>query len=281
MQIEEYFKGKICIVTGAASGIGLAVSAALLQAGALVVMSDRDTKTLSSELGKLHAHAGQVHHSVVDVTNQEQVQKLIQDTAAKHGQIDLLFNNAGVGCTMPIAEATLEHWRRVIDINLWGVIYGIDAALPIMRRQGTGHIVNTASIAGLVPFPYQEIYAATKYAVVGLSECLRLELADEGIAFSVVCPGDVATRIYGTPVFGERQEVLPPSNAIPASDAAQMILAGVARKEGIIALPDDSMQLWRQYCMSPELVEDFLRGLSRQRRESLAAGKSYYGQERM
>jgi NAD(P)-dependent dehydrogenase (short-subunit alcohol dehydrogenase family) len=278
MQIEEYFRDKVCIVTGAASGIGLAVSGALLQAGALVVMSDRDTTTLASAVAELRVHVGRVHSAAVDVTKQEQVKQLIQDTAGNHGRLDLLFNNAGIGCTMPIAEATMEHWRRVIDINLWGVIYGIDAALPIMRRQRSGHIVNTASIAGLVPFAYQEIYAATKYAVVGLTECLRFELADDGIAFSVVCPGDVATRIYGTPVIGERHEVKPPDNAIPAVDAAQMILTGVSRKEGIIALPDTARQFWRQYCTAPEQVEADLHGLARQRRESLAVGKSYYGQ---
>lgn len=280
MHIEEYFRSKVCVVTGAASGIGLAVSAALLQAGALVVMADRDTGTLTAAVAELGAHASRVQPATVDVTSQEQVQQLVCDAATKYGHLDVLFNNAGIGCTMPIAEATLDHWRRVIDIDLWGVIYGIDAALPIMRRQGSGHIVNTSSIAGLIPFPYQAIYAATKYGVVGLSECLRLELADSGIAFSVVCPGDVATRIYGTPVFGERVQAKPPSNAIPADEAARIILAGVANRSGIIVLPDPAHQLWRQYCTEPDTVETFLQGMARQRRESLAAGKSYYGQER-
>lgn len=279
MEVENYFRNKVCVVTGAASGIGLALSGALLEACAAVVMADRDTASLASAVADLSTHAGRVQSVVVDVTQQGQVQQLIRDAAASHGRLDVLFNNAGVGCTMPIAEATLEHWRRIIDINLWGVVYGVDAALPIMRSQGGGHVVNTASIAGLIPFPYQAIYAAAKYAVVGLTECLRLELANDGIAFSVVCPGDVATRIYGTPVFGERREAMPPPNAIPADEAARMILTGVAAKKGIIALPPASRELWRQYCTAPDTVEAFLRGLASQRREALAAGKSYYGQE--
>jgi NAD(P)-dependent dehydrogenase (short-subunit alcohol dehydrogenase family) len=201
---------------------------------------------------------------------------MVEDAASRHGRLDVLFNNAGIGGTIPISEAKLEHWRRVIDINLWGVIYGIDAALPIMRRQGGGHIVNTASVAGLIPFPYQAIYAASKYGVVGLSECLRFELEDDGIYFSVVCPGAVATRIFGTPILGERVEVKPPEEAIPAVEAAQTILSGVANKEGIIVLPEKIRHLWREYCESPDSVETYLRELARQRRSAYLAKGSYY-----
>jgi NAD(P)-dependent dehydrogenase (short-subunit alcohol dehydrogenase family) len=276
MQIEEYFRDKRCVVTGAASGIGFAVTEALLHVGAAVFMADRDTKTLASAVEDLGPHSGRVHSATVDVTNQDQVQKMVEDAVSSHGRIDVLFNNAGIGCTMQIGDATLEHWRRLIDVNLWGVIYGVHAALPIMRRQGSGHIVNTASVAGLVPFPFQALYSTTKYAVVGFSECLRFELADEGINVSVVCPGDVATRIYGTPIIGERQEVKPPDNAIPAAEAAQAILAGVANREGIIVLPEPARSLWRQYCDSPETMEGWLRDMAKQRRSAFQSKGSYY-----
>jgi len=188
MQVQEYFCDKGCVVTGAASGIGFAVSEALLQAGAVVFMADRDTKMLTSSAEQLGTYAGRVHSMTIDVTSQEQVQQMVEEAVARHGRLDFLFNNAGIGGTMPIGDATLEHWRRIIDLNLWGVIYGIHASLPIMRRQGSGHIINTASAAGLIPFPYQALYCTTKYAVAGLSESLRFELGDEGIHFSVVCP---------------------------------------------------------------------------------------------
>jgi len=266
VSMEDYFRGKGCVVTGAASGIGFALSEALLNVGATVFMADRDTNTLASAVEQLKAHADRVHSATVDVTKQEQVQQLIQDAASRHGRLDVLFNNAGIGGTMAFSEVTLEHWRRIIDINLWGVIYGIDAAVPIMRSQGGGHIVNTSSIAGLIPFPYQAIYSATKFAVTGLSECLRFELEEDGIFFSVVCPGAVATRIWGTPVLGERIDVSAPPDAIPAEEAAQTILAGVANKEGIIIVPESLRPLWLGYHTAPEDGEAQLRELARQRR---------------
>jgi NAD(P)-dependent dehydrogenase (short-subunit alcohol dehydrogenase family) len=269
MKADEYFKGKGCVVTGAASGIGYAVSEELLKAGAVVFMADRDTKTLASAVGQLSAHEGRVHSMDVDVTKEEQVRKMVEDAASQQGRLDVLFNNAGIGGTMAIEQATMEHWRRIIDINLWGVIYGIHYTLPIMRRQGAGHIVTTSSIAGLMPLPFQALYCASKYAVTGLSESLRFELADEGIRFSVICPSEVVSRIWGTPILGERVEVKPPASALPAEDAAKTILAGVANNEGIIALPDSARQIWRDYWSSPEDTEGFMRDMARQRRAAI------------
>jgi NAD(P)-dependent dehydrogenase (short-subunit alcohol dehydrogenase family) len=268
MQGEEYFRGKGCVVTGAASGIGFALTEALVQAGAVVFMADRDTETLTAAVEQLGAYAGRVHSMSVDVTNQEQVQHMVEDAAARHGRLDVLFNNAGIGGTAPIEVITLEHWRRIIDINLWGVIYGIHAALPIMRRQGGGHIVNTASIAGLIPPPFQALYCTTKYAVVGLSESLRFELGDEGIHVSVVCPGNVATRIFGT--------VKPPEDAVSAEEAAKITLEGVANKQGIIALPEKYREMWRRYWSSPEAFESELWDTARQRRSAFQSKGSYY-----
>ncbi len=270
--VSGHFTGKVCVVTGAASGIGLAVGSALLEEGAVVVFSDRDHEMLAAAVDRLGGHGGRVHSAAVDVTSQQQVQALIDDTAARHGSLDFLFNNAGVGGTMPIAQATLEHWRRIVDLNLWGVIYGVHAALPVMRRQGSGHIVNTASLAGLVPFPYQSLYCTTKYGVVGMSECLRYELAAENVRVSVVCPGNVVSRIFGTSIIGEAVDAKPPDDAIPAEDAAAIILAGVADGEGIIAFPDKPRELWRTYAAAPEKVEGYLKDLAVQRRKAFAAG---------
>jgi NAD(P)-dependent dehydrogenase (short-subunit alcohol dehydrogenase family) len=270
--VSEHFDGKVCVVTGAASGIGLAVSAALLAAGAAVVLADRDTDRLAAAVAELAGHDGRVDSATVDVTDARQVQNLINDTVARRGALDYLFNNAGVGGTLPIGDATLEHWRRIVDLNLWGVIHGVHAALPVMRRQGSGHIVNTASLAGLVPFPYQSLYCTTKYGVVGMSECLRHELAADNIRVSVVCPGNVVSRIFGTPIIGEAVEAEAPQDAIPAEEAARIILDGVADAEGIIAFPDGPKQLWRQYWASPETVEGYLQSLASQRRAAFASG---------
>lgn len=274
---EEYFREKICVVTGAASGIGFALARELLMRRAVVMLADRDSTLLQSALEQLPECPGRPHPAVVDVTSQSQVETLLRDTASHHGRLDMLFNNAGIGGTMPIGEATLEHWRRIIDVNLWGVIHGIHAALPIMRRQGSGHIVNTASLAALFPFPYQALYCATKYGVLGLSECLRTELAAEGIYFSAACPGDVATRIYGTPIIGERVDVRPPINAMGADEAARMILEGVAHKEGIIIVAPRDVREWvMRYRPLTDGLEDFLRGMASERRRSYESKGTYY-----
>jgi NAD(P)-dependent dehydrogenase (short-subunit alcohol dehydrogenase family) len=274
MEIAESFRGSGCVVTGAASGIGFAVSEALLQAGAAVFLADVDRKMLDSAAKRLHAHARQLHTVHVDVTCWEQVNRLVQDAASCHGRLDYLFNNAGIGGGLPIADATLEQWRRIIDINLWGVIYGIHAVLPIMRSQGSGHIINTASIAGLVPVPFQALYNTTKYAVVGLSETMRYELADDGIHVSVVCPGAVATPIWGKPIIGKAVDVKPPAEAIPADEAARIILAGVANKEGIIALPESSRSLWHEHCRFSEAVDRMLVNMARQRRATFESQRT-------
>lgn len=148
--MSGHFEGGVCVVTGGASGIGRAVGEALARAGAVVVLADRDSERLAAARESLVEHAGRVECATVDVMRQQEVQHLIEEAASRHGRLDILFNNAGVGGTLPIGEATLEQWRRIVDLNLWGVIYGIHAALPIMRRQGGGHLVNTASVAGLV-----------------------------------------------------------------------------------------------------------------------------------
>lgn len=272
----EDFREKVCVVTGAASGIGYAISQALLEAGASVVMADRDAATLTAAFEGLGDLRRQAVPATVDVAVEEQVRHLVEETAARQGRLDLLFNNAGIGATMPFGQATLEHWRRLVDVDLWSVIYGVHHAIPIMRRQGSGHIVNTASLAGIVPFPFQALYCTVKFGVVGLSESLRLELEDDGIAVSVVCPGNVQSRIWGTPVFGERGDVAAPTDAIPADEAARVILEGVARKDGIIVVPRSLEPLFRGYWAASPDTGELLRQMARQRRESYLAKGSYY-----
>lgn len=276
MNYQDYFSKKICVVTGAASGIGFAVSEALLKAGATVIMADRNTKNLSESLERLAIHGGHVHSMTVDVSKEEQVRHMIEDTAARHGRLDVLFNNAGIPASLPIGDATLDMWRKVIDVNLWSVIYGIHYVLPIMRKQGGGHIVNTSSIAGLLTPAYQSVYSATKFAVAGMSECLRFELGDENIHVSVVCPGNVASRIFGTPVFGEVIEAKIPDDAISAEEAAEIILKGVANKEGIIAFPEKYRQMWLQYWSNPKEAEKGFREEARKRRKAIEATGTIY-----
>ncbi|WP_302069163.1 SDR family oxidoreductase [Rhodococcus ruber] len=268
--MSGHFEGGVCVVTGGASGIGRAVGEALARAGAVVVLADRDSERLAAARESLVEHAGRVECATVDVMRQQEVQHLIEEAASRHGRLDILFNNAGVGGTLPIGEATLEQWRRIVDLNLWGVIYGIHAALPIMRRQGGGHLVNTASVAGLVPFPYQSLYCTTKFGIVGLSEALRYELAADGIRVSVVCPGNVATRIFETSLMGDPVAGRAPDDSITADEAARTILDAVAAGEGIIAFPEGPKHLWDVHRTAPEQVAEYMLGLADQRRSAYA-----------
>ncbi len=261
-QVAETFRDKGCVVTGSGSGIGLAVSEALLECGAKVFMADVNEKGLASAAENLAAYGGRVHTTTVDVSKEDQVRGLIEDAAAKYSRLDFVFNNAGVGG--PWCEvATIEDWRRLIDINLWSVIYGVHYALPIMKRQGSGHIVNTASIGGLFPLPFESIYCTIKHAIVGLSETVRYELADLGIRVSAVCPGGVATAIFQMSE-AELAKALP--DAIPASEAARWILTGVARNDALIVFPENTIGMWRSYWKSPEAWEPALMAWARERK---------------
>lgn len=273
MAFAEHFRDRVCVVTGAASGIGLALGEELLRAGAYVHLADLDAAALASAVQRLGPLARRARSTAVDVTSQQQVQGLIDGAVAGDGRLDFLFNNAGVGGTLPAPTASLDDWRRIIDLNLWGVIYGVHAALPIMLRQRAGHIVNTASVAGLVPLPFQALYCTTKFAVVGLSESLRYELAEEGIKVSVACPGNVATPIWSKRISGEATEGSAPADSITAEACARSILAGLVEGDGINVMPEPVRQWWLGYRASSAAVETMLHDLARQRRQAFLQAK--------
>jgi NAD(P)-dependent dehydrogenase (short-subunit alcohol dehydrogenase family) len=235
-------------VTGAASGIGLAVARSLIEAGATVVMADLDGERLMERAAELGDAAEPV---TVDLTEESQVTALVAGTVERYGRLDLMFNNAGIGGTLPFDRATTAHWERIVSVNLWSTVHGTRAAYRQMREQGNGHIVNTASISGLVPVPMQTLYNTTKYAVVGLSTSLRPEAAAHGVRVSVVCPGMPATGIFGTPTLGPRGDraaagwggdprddrAAAPPGAVAADRAAATILAGVVHNRAVIVFP--------------------------------------------
>lgn len=233
------------IITGAASGIGRALAGHLLHRGARVMLADCDDAGLAETAQTFSMHGDRVCTFRVDVTDAASVAAMVREAHAAWDRIDYLFNNAGIGGSLAIEGATLEHWHRIVDINLWGVVHGVQAVLPHMLARRSGHIVNTASISGLLPFPGQALYNTTKYAVVGLSETLRHELRDDGVRVTVVCPGPVTSGIWGVPILGARGEARPPDGAVSAIEAADFILAGVARGEGIVAFPALHRWLWR------------------------------------
>ena len=186
------FKDKVAIVTGGASGIGRELCRQLGGHGATVIVADINREGAEEAASSIAGSTpGRARGVFLDVTQAEGVRKLIQDTATEFGRLDYMFNNAGIASGGEMRDMDWEHWRRMLDINLMGVIYGARAAYSVMVEQGFGHIVNTASGAGLFPIANSTPYVTTKHGVVGLSRSLRAEGADLGVKVSVVCPAMV------------------------------------------------------------------------------------------
>ncbi len=182
------------------------------------------------------------------------------------GDLDYQFNNAGIGVGGELFDLTVAHWDRIIDINLRGVVHGVQAAYPKMVARGRGHIINTASVAGLVPTPLLTPYATTKHAVVGLSTSLRAEAAIYGVRVSALCPAAIETPILDSrgPSDLPRPRWMPEGRKFltkgggppyPAHKLAEDTLDAVERNVGIIAIPGRAKLMWRGYRLSPRLVE--------------------------
>ncbi len=188
--------GRVAVVTGAASGIGLGLSERFLAEGMRVVMADIETAVLEEQAARLQADGAEVLAVTCDVSDPAQVEALRDQAASHFGGVQLLCNNAGVAGGGAAHTTRPDIWKWVVEVNLLGVAYGISAFTPLMLEQGEGHIVNTASEAGLTASPVLGSYHATKYAVVGLSESLAMELEGTPVGVSCLCPELVRTRIF-------------------------------------------------------------------------------------
>ena len=209
------------------------------------------------------------------------VEHAVQTAVNEWGRLDLMFNNAGVGLAGELRDVELSDWRPIVDVNLWGVIHGVHAALPVMLRQGQGQIVNIASAAGLVPRPGMVPYATAKYAVVGLSTSLRCEVEDLGIRVNVVCPFNIATAIFKTTKYRnidhEAMLAAIPLRQLPVEQCVEQILNGVRKNRPIITMPRFARFEWWLYRYCPPAASLLLRrrrALFRKHRTSPSVEKS-------
>lgn len=189
-------EGKVVVIMGASSGIGEATTKKLAQEGAKLVIAARRGDRLQALVETLPD--AEISYVVADVANKEDVQAVIDLALTKYGRVDVLYNNAGVMPTAPLSETRFDEWRQMLDINIMGVLNGIAAVLPVMRKQKSGHIIATDSVAGHVVYPGSAVYCGTKFAVRAIMEGLRQEERENNLRSTIISPGLVDTELYTT-----------------------------------------------------------------------------------
>ncbi|MGE7385020.1 SDR family oxidoreductase [Streptomyces sp. NPDC004126] len=254
----DRFGGQLVLVTGAASGIGRATAFAFAEAGARVVAVDRDAEgaARTAEMARL-VGAPEAWGECVDVSDEQAMEKLAAKVAAEYGIVDVLVNNAGIGLSGSFLETGSEDWKKVLDVNLWGVVHGCRIFGKQMAERGQGgHIVNTASAAAYLPSRTLPAYSTSKAAVLMLSECLRAELASKSIGVSAICPGIVNTNITATSRFAgvdsaeekrrqERSSRLYGLRNFPPEKVADAILLAVVKNRAVVPVtPESKAALW-------------------------------------
>lgn len=195
--MENILESKVVIITGASSGIGEATAILLASRGVKVVLGARRLDRLEALANRIKDAGGEVTYACTDVKKRDDLVNLINLACNQYGKVDVLVSNAGIGPISPLDDLHVEEWEDMIDINIKGVLYGIAAALPVFRKQGFGHFINTASTAAHKTVPNQAVYSATKFAVRAISEGLRQEAGDK-LRVTVISPGFVQTDFIET-----------------------------------------------------------------------------------
>ena len=188
-------EGKVVVITGASSGLGEAAAKHLSELGATVVLGARRADRIEKLAKEIVEKGGKALSIAVDVTQREQVKKLVDKAVEQFGRVDVILNNAGLMPLSPMDRLNVDEWDTMIDVNIKGVLYGIAAVLPYMKEQKSGQIINTSSVAGHKIFSGSAVYSATKFAVRALTEGLRMEVKPYNIRTTIVCPGAVKTEL--------------------------------------------------------------------------------------
>jgi NAD(P)-dependent dehydrogenase (short-subunit alcohol dehydrogenase family) len=252
-------QGKVVAVTGAASGLGRALALALTQRGAHVALADIDAPGLQAT-AHLLGSATRVTTHVVDVRQLDAMEQFARDVEAQHGGADVIINNAGVAVLRHFEHIPLKDLAFVLDVNLWGVIHGIRAFLPLLRKRPDGHIVNIGSVNAFVPFPQNSAYNMSKYAVLALCETLTQEFADDAIQVTCVHPGAVRTNLLrNSPGFTAAQVLHFDSIAKTTSEAAaEAVLRGIERNRKQVLIGKDAWLMHWAKRLAPAWIVAFI-----------------------
>ena len=260
--MTDKIDGRVAVITGGASGIGFEVARVLAARGARVVLADIETGALDGAVDRLRSTGAEAIGVRCDVSDHDDVQSLAEEADAAMGGVHIVFNNAGVAVGGPTAEMSHDDWRWIIDVDLWGPIHGVEAFLPRMIEQGEGgHLLFTASFAGLVPNEGLGPYCVAKYGVVALAEVLRRELRPHGIGSTVLCPMRVETNIGSSE--RNRPDLLGGPTAsprVPDQDEANDELAGRVIDAATVAeMTVDAMVADRLYVLPHDESRGFIR----------------------
>ncbi|MFZ5443409.1 MAG: SDR family NAD(P)-dependent oxidoreductase [Myxococcota bacterium] len=276
------FRGKVAAITGAGSGIGRALAQQLVAEGCAVAVADVDEVGLQGTVDSLGT-AVRVTKRRVDVSRGDELRAWAAEVAREHGQVNLLFNNAGISYGATVAGADEDDFRRVVDVDFWGVVYGTRAFLPALEASGDGHVVNVSSLFGLIGYPGQAAYNAAKFAVRGFTESLRMELELTGSCVTATCvhPGGVKTNIArATKVHPSLSALGVDASRASAEfekmfrttpeEAAEIILAGVRRNERRVLVGSDAKVLDLLQRWMPAAYQALVVSLGRRRAKGRA-----------
>jgi NADP-dependent 3-hydroxy acid dehydrogenase YdfG len=234
--MSNNIEGKVVVITGASGGLGEATGRHLSSQGARVVLGARRVERIQSLADELTRSGGKALAIPTDVTHYDQVKRLVDAAVQTYGRIDVMINNAGLMPHSPLERLKIDDWNRMIDVNIKGVLYGIAAALPYMRQQKSGHIINVSSVAGHKVRPGSAVYAATKTAVRVISEGLRQEVKPYNIRTTVISPGALATELPNSvtePDIAENIRKFVHETALPAESFARAVAFAMSQPEDV------------------------------------------------
>ena len=283
-QRQYDFKDKVVLITGGSRGLGLVLAREFAAAGSRLAICARDEEELAAAREDLENRGAEVFDAICDLRNQDEVNDLIGDVKTRFGQIDVLVNNAGVIQVGPLEVQTQKDFEDAMAIHFWAPFYTMQAVLPEMRERGAGRIINISSIGGKIAVPHLAPYCASKFALVGLSSAMQVELAKENIFVTTVCPGLMRTGSHINAYFkGQNKKefaLFSLSNALPVSSinaerAARQIIAASKRGDAEAIISTQAQFAARMHNLFPEFTSDILSLVNRLLPSEGGIGKGY------